>query len=465
MNPIVLKFHIRAIRNYIRTRLDWITIIEILLFGGFLVYYVLDSLHAQFANVLLKKGVGAAWNAFYRNQAIALLIFLPSGMAFARKQLASPGHQVLLTMPMTMYRACSTIVDQILFSWALLLPIWIGFLFSFIFQVHTETVEFITIIIYHTLVFFSPVLLGMFFWTAWKSTRLKHGLLRWFNTLVLISVLTAIVLLSAYNHKMHHWIVHTLITLVLLVLSRSLIIHQLVNLYTVIPDKLISQKWNIYQPFMFWVRVYMFFTPKGIRPFVRKDTLYILRRYKVYALLIPAFIIAIVAGIFHVKTFDEAMQWMLSISIASGYVFANMAFRFSDQGCELLSVVRSQPVSMKRYWFAKFWDALLPVIWITGVGSIALFLIPGFNLVIYLRILLAAAFINVTLVFVQTNFALYSYPYTRYASMWYNLYLVMGVLFFTILLFPPLSIAFWLFGYLAIFRVLKQLKQTDVLYD
>ena len=73
---------------------------------------------------------------------------------------------------------------------------------------------------------------------------------------------------------------------------------------------------------------------------------------------------------------------------------------------------------------------------------------------------LAIAF---TLLFVQNNFALASYPYSRLSVLWYNLYLVLAVTFFTIFLFPPLALAFLILGFVGIFRVLRRYEMIEVL--
>jgi hypothetical protein len=87
------------------------------------------------------------------------------------------------------------------------------------------------------------------------------------------------------------------------------------------------------------------------------------------------------------------------------------------------------------------------------------------NIHFLIKSFLPSTGIAFTFAFVQNNFALYSYPYSRYSILWYNLYIILAVTFFTVFLFPPLAVAFLIFGFLAIFRVLRRYEMIEVSYD
>ena len=173
------------------------------------------------------------------------------------------------------------------------------------------------------------------------------------------------------------------------------------------------------------------------------------------------FIISII-GLSLIVDTKKAAGWLVFIMSASSYLIANLSFKFNEEQVELMRCIKSLSITPKVYWWSKFYTSYLPVLWILFSSSI--FFVAKFGMAsqyLYQSVVLSI-WISFSLTYFQTNFSLYSYPYGQYAPLWFNMYILLAALFFTTLLFPPLTIAFIIFGYLAIFRVLERIKYMEV---
>jgi hypothetical protein len=457
----------RAITNYLSRRLDFITKLEVALFVSFLGLYLFNQINLSL-NLLIKSGHQVeAWSSFWQITKSIFALFFVGGFAYERRQRGNPQVAVLFVLPISINSLVLAILTNIIVPLLLFLPFIITGTILFSAKLSIPWFNVILILLVQILSIAAFTLLG----AGGAMVLNERGLganrnARRFFFIILASI--------SFEGLIGPWQVigataHTLLGLlfacVILVLSLLLVRGSISARITHNPESLWHSAANRssrrgYKLLLKW---YLKPMPQSLAPLVGKDTLFAIRSYKSFVMLFGFFAVAISLLILLAKNPRDAAQWLLSLCIAASYFLANAAFKFNEEGIELMQLIRANPVSARRFWWAKFWVGFLPNLWLISMGHL-LFLsrhfaawrtiLPGLTLIL---------FIAFTLIFVQNNFSLYSYPYSRYAPLWYNLYVIVAAGFFTVLLFPPLSLAFLLFGFYAIFRVQRRFDSMEVL--
>ena len=460
---IILRYHLCAVRNYLKFRLDKVTIIELVLFCGGLGFYLLRSFLINM-RILAGSGQEALWTGFFQAQNIGLLLLLSPAIFWVRTQLRDRKTEVLLSLPIPTENIAKSIVNKLALAWLLLLPIWVGIYFCMVPFVQASGPDLLSLLFYHLSMFFLPLFLMTHFFIAWYDIKSKRNLLRPLMSIIIIAFSVLLSLSAVTAWKLGRLPLLAVLSLGTLLALYSLVIPGLVALYR--NGVVVSETGFTLQkrPAVFH-GIYLLLVPPSVKPLVAKDTCYFSRRYITYPLIFWSFILVMSVGIWRAADASEGLQWFLFLCITAGYVFGNYMFKFCSPQCESWAQIRALPVKATTWWHAKFWNGFTPVLWIAIAGSVVLWVRhvpPAGSYFLGLLVVLA---ISATLIYLATNFSLHAYPYSRYAGVWYNLYIITAILFFTILLFPPLAIGFLLFGYLSIFLVLKRINRVDIVHD
>ncbi|MBN2411031.1 hypothetical protein JXQ31_05010 [candidate division KSB1 bacterium] len=383
----------------------------------------------------------------------------------AKKRIHNVNSETLFSLPVTHLDFAISKIWDLFLPYLLLYPFWIVLFFIFALSIKMPVSEFVLLFIVLTCVFL----------------------------FVLMSAFTVFLLLFNLNN-FNYWHVFTGIVIIILVImviiNTGKIRHQVFQLlfgaglpllivfFYILAARILAAKF-LRQPEYLLLKpqrsqlksmgklldFYLIFTPNKIKAIVKKDCIYILRIYKIFVFYIILSLIVLIGGISKLSVINEGIQWFSSIVIAFAYLIANASFKFNEKYVENLMVIKQLPIPAQRFWLAKFWNGFCPVLWLIILGLTIIFFKFGFEWKIILPSTVVVLFIAFTLIYFQTNFALYSYPFSWYAIAWYNLYIIIAAIFFTALLFPPLTIGFLIFGYAAVFRVFKRFKTVDVLDD
>ncbi len=461
----ILIFKFKAIKNFIRTRLDLLTRIEIILFTGFLFFYILHLFHARFAGTSEKDGLEFIWSFYIFVIRIVLILLFTGGFLTAKKRIGAFQNEVLFSLPVTQLDFAKSKIWDLSVPFSLLYPFWIVLYFIFARSIKTSVSESVLLAL---------ALTGAYFFVLYAAITVFLLLFKmknlFFRHVIAGSfIFMLFVLFIIYAEKIRIHVFQYLYGAGLPVLAVCIFILTV----RILAAKAIRQPEHLlslpekprYKSVGKLLGFYLIFTPGRIKAIVKKDCLYILRNYKIFVFYILLSLIVLTVGILKLTVIHEGIQWFLSIIIATAYLVANASFKLNENNVENLFVIKNQPISARRFWLAKFWNGFLPVLWLIVFGLLIIIFKFGFNFQLIIPSTLAVLFIAFTLLFLQTNFALYSYPYTSYAILWFNLYIIIAITFFTIFLFPPLTAGFLLFGYAAIFRVFKRFKTVDILND
>jgi len=461
---LILTFKYRALKNYVAKHLDYITRIEILLFFGFLVFYVIKLVNDRFTSTINNNGVDKAWFLFIDIQKIFFILLLLGSFTYAKRYIKNIKNEILLSQPVSFKIFTYSRIIEMLTPFILLSPVWVILFVLFTLHIKLSLAGFLLLTWLQIGAYFFPIFVGMnllisFLGKRKNLPRIGISIVLLFIFVFFISVLDKIKFPVFQFYSGFLLILLSVFSL----LQVFLILNDIAAYY---PENLIP----VSGKFRFGLskkitNIYSIITPLSIKAIVHKDFIYILRNYRIFILFFSLFFILILTGILKSSNVKEGIQWFLSINIAAAYFLANVSFKFNENNVDNLFEIKSLPISAQRYWLAKFWNGFLPVIWLIILGLMIIILKFGFNYQIILPSTLAILFIAFTLIFIQTNFALYSYPFTRYAIVWYNLYIVIALTFFTIFLFPPLTVGFLIFGYAAIFRVFKRFNSVEILND
>ena len=461
---IFVKYRLKALKNYVKKQLDLITGIEILLFCGFLVFYIFKIVNDNFTGTFNNYGINKTWALYILIIKIFFVFLFFSGLSNTGKYIKNIKNEILLSLPVPFrlfsFSRIIEIFAPVILSFLLLLILFI----IFICQINLPFTEILLLLWLQTGAFIFSFITGMNLFLA--LTTFKKSLTRFGKSLIFLFIFGIIVFrLEKIQIPLFQLYFGLLLTL-LLVLSFIQVGLVLKDMAVNAPESLIPVSGKTrFALSKKLANIYSVFTPASCKAIVQKDFIFLLRNYRSFILLFFLLIIILATGILKSPDVKEAVQWFLSINIAAAYLFANLSFKFNENTVENLMVIKNLPIPAHRFWLAKFWNGYSPVLWLIVLGLTFIFFKFGFAWNIILPSTAVVLFIAFTLICFQTNFALYSYPFSRYAIAWYNLYIIIAVLFFTALLFPPLTIGFLIFGYAAVFRVFKRFKTVEVLDD
>ncbi len=463
---LISATQIKATKNYLSRRLDRITKIELVVFISVLSYDLFSRLISHLDRLIGNEKLADVWQLYAGlSKGVLILLFL-SGFAFTRRKLGNSRFSLLLVQPLPNATLAAARLVNLLSPFLLLLPFWLIVPLIFLLKLSIAWHSLVLQLSFQAAIYLAFTQIGVN--SALVVSERKGGRGRGWRIMAtaFLCGLAAAILISSWPHDASLHISLALFILSALYLglcyaaAHDLLVKRILftpdSLWLALPRKRYKRSFN------FLLRTYVCLVPKKLAPLVWKDILFAARSYKMFFIIFIAFLLAITGIILIAGDTRDAAQWLLSLSIAASYFLANAAFKFNEEGIERLQVIKSHPVSAKQYWWSKFWVGFLPSLWLIIIGHFILLLrhFPGW--LGLLQSLALSLFVAVTLVFVENNFALYSYPYARYAPLWYNLYIITAGAFFTVLLFPPLAIAFLLFGYYAIFRVQRRMDAIEV---
>jgi len=446
------------LRNYLYFRLDLITRIEMAAAIAIVLYFTISSLLAHVRQFTKMDFLTQGWQTFlFINFWMLLLLFFTGILYTIRPWL--PGRlTVQLSLPIPARKLAIGRLGELLFPVLLLSPFWLLWNGSVLLK-HLPLVQVLPHLLTNLCAFVALFTLGLLVVQRWQGRSLL-GISSIFLTIITL-LLQALLVYATFRLPLSAgWILFALQSGVLLLLLRTWI-SGFVAILEKDPARLTPQPRQRHKQRR-GSRVESWLikpVPPSLRPLVSKDLRFALRCYRGYPMLIGLFFVVLVIALVRAGNGSDALQWQLSLSIALVYILANSAFRFNAQDAENWALLKSLPLPARRFWWSKFFIVFLPLLWFIGLGHLLILLRYQAPLGLFMLNLLASFTIAFTLAFVQTNFSLYTFPFARYASLWYNLYIWTAVLFFTILLFPPLAIAFLFYGFYAIRRVLKRYEQ------
>ncbi|HPN45315.1 MAG TPA: hypothetical protein PLP19_17625 [bacterium] len=453
----------RVVKNYVLKRLDLVTRIEIVLFFGFLLFYCLFAWNREFSWTLKIKGQVEVWQKFVLFCRFFILFLPVTAFTMAGKRLRTRANDILLALPVPGKILASERLLDLVLPLALFYPLWLALYFLFARYAALTPGSFVLLAFALTGWYFFAVFTGLLLFIV---LRLPHKLTDLFIVVVMAAVLLFTVILAGHIQTINWQWLYALVLPTLTIIAVYTGLRILTATVAKCPERLAPQQAKArLLTSKLLLQIFTLPTPRRLVALVVKDCTFTFRNYKSFIMIFLALLIILVIGIAKSSQAHDGIQWFLSINIAAAWILANAAFRFVDQRAESLAIIRSLPIKPVTYWWAKFWQAFLPVVWLVIAGTIIFILKFGFTELALYESITAILFIAFTLIFMQTNFALYSYPYPRYAVLWYNLYLILAVAFFTVLLSPLITIGFLLFGYGAIFLVLKRINNVEIIND
>ncbi len=446
------------LRNYLCFRLDLITRIEMAAAIAIVLYFSVSSL-LEHARQFDKIGfITEGWQTFlFINFWVLLLLFF-SGMFYALRPWLPVRLPVQLPLPIPARQLAISHLGELLFPVLLLSPFWLIWNGWVLLQ-HLPLVQTLPLLLTSLSAYVSLFTLGLLVAQRWQGRSLFNP-----SSVFLVASLVlgqGILIYAQFRLPLPAgWIVFVLQSGFLLLLSRTWI-SGFAWILEKDPARLTPQPRQRHKQ-RHGSRLESWFikpVPASLRALVHKDLRFALRCYRGYPVLIGLFLVVLVVALLRAGNGRDALQWQLSLSIALVYLLANSAFRFNAQDAENWALLKSLPVKARDFWWSKFYVVFLPLVWFIGLGHLLILVRYQTPSDMFALNMLASLAISFTLAFLQTNFSLYTFPFARYASLWYNLYIWTAVLFFTILLFPPLAIAFLFYGFYAIRRVLKRYDQ------
>ncbi|NIA31016.1 MAG: hypothetical protein GWP06_14020 [Actinobacteria bacterium] len=453
----------RRIKNYLSRRLDTITRIELLIFLVVAIAFYLDRVNLKLYWVLRTGGEAKAWNFFIGFSKIIYAVVLLAGLSQAHRKLKSPQWQLLLFQPLSIGSFVKVTVFDLFIPVLLFYPLWLASLFIFVIKLHVSFQFALYWIFIHSLVFFLSASGGIAGAIIFRETRCcPQRKIRIAGTIVTFVVI--VFLIFRLDGLVFHYWFFLFVNVALSGLAVFLLSVSLAKQYVYFPEHFGSHPKKSRHYFDRWfLQVYLLVVPRSQQSIVRKDSLFALRRYKSFWIIFLFMIVMTTGGMLTISGIKNASSWLLFSNIFAAFLIANASFKFNLENIEFLQIIKMHPVRARHYWWGKFWVGFTPLLWLIIYGTILLVLRQGMDIAIIAGSFSLSLFFAFTLIFIQNNFSLYSYPYSRYAPLWYNLYIALAVAFFTVFLFPPLTIAFLFFGYYAIFRVLRRIKNLEIL--
>jgi len=453
----------RVVKNYVLKRLDLATRIEIVLFFSFLLFYCLFAWNREFSWTLKIKGQVEVWQKFVLFCRFFILSLSVTAFTMAGKRLRTSANDILLALPVPgKILARERLLDLVL-PLALFYPLWLALYILFARYAALTPGSFVLLAFALTGWYCFAVFTGLLLFIV---LRFPHKLTDLFIVVVMAAVFLFTIILTGHIQTITWQWLYALALPALTIIAVYTGLRILTVTVAKCPERLALQQAKAkLLTGKLLMQIFTLPTPRRLAALVDKDCTFTFCNYKSFIMIFCALLVVLVMGIAKSTQAHDGIQWFISITIAAAWALANSAFRFVEQRAENLAIIRSLPVRPVIYWWAKFWLAFLPVLWLVIAGLIVFICKYGFAEAAFYASIAASLFIAFTLIFVQTNFALYSYPYPRYAVFWYNLYLILAVAFFTVLLSPLITIGFLLFGYGAIFPVLKRIKNVELIND
>ncbi|MBN2000389.1 hypothetical protein JW935_22760 [candidate division KSB1 bacterium] len=457
----IFKTKLLGVRNYFLRYMDTRTIIEVLLFFIAITAFLLVHIHSDIAEKARRYGDMDSYLIQYMFFAWLFHFFL--GVTFSMRKLYDPLISILMERPLPLSDIAVNRFVDLLMPVFFYLPFWLAVFFMFL--VKSKTAFGVIVsgalaqLIYMLAATISGITLVVVVSERGKCPNRTGRILGLIPAFAVIAAVWWGLLFGKFdNLSVWGWGSLSVVGVFFYFMMQRSLLHQL----TLYPERFIHpetrRRWSVKTNFA----VFLLPVPSRFKTIVRKDMVYAFRSYKMYFIVFFVFLAFIFFRISHSGNMHDASQWLLTLSIIAAFVFSNLGFRFSQDKAENMRIIKSNPVSAGCLWWSKFWTCFLPCFWLLLAGSVYLFVRFGFSVKILVITILPAYLIAFTLFYVQNNFALYSYPYSKYAVFWYNLYIITAVLFFTVLLFPPLAVFFLVFGYSVIFRVLARIKKLEV---
>jgi hypothetical protein len=461
----ILRTNLLTAINYFKYKLDRITRIEIAIF-----VFALAGIFLHRVNLklywMLRGGcsVKEAWEFILQVLLFLFLITIVSVFSFTKKSLQKPSNSALLSLPLTSQQFTIAKVVEILLPFSVLFILTFGTVLIFTFKADIQPWSAFYFLVKTLFLILAAQMTGICTAVVMSErARIKHRLNR---LMILVSLVFAnCIFILYFDHLLRYsnfffWffiIASLCVPHILTYWSMNVQLKYCPEVFTR------TNKKTSLLPLNKIINWCIFPAAKSLRPIVKKDVIYATRFYKSFLFTIVLLITGSIVGLMVIKETKNAAGWLVFINVLGSYWLTNLSFKFNEESVENFAIIKTLALSAKQYWWGKFFTAFLPVFWIMAISYLFFVFLFGFPVMLTAQSLGISLWICFTLVFFQTNFSLYSYPYARYAPLWYNMYIVLAVLFFTILLFPPLTIAFLFLGYLAIFRVLKRIKTMEVI--
>jgi hypothetical protein len=462
LSPLLVIFRSRSaeISNYCRRRLDRITVME------FFIALLLAALltHQSVQNQLLalqKQADLQVARRFYTGGNLFFWVSLGlTALYYGLRKISDRRLCFLMTLPLSGRDIARLKAFERLLLLLLILPIWLYWQIRFhlLFSEHALLPFFLFWQISYTAAVWSCGWAGGFILRTWKAQPggriigvplLITGLAlmpMWMQTPrplilmagALLAATWAMIGLRLYQQALQtmlishpHALLHTS--------ARS---HQKTLLYKI-------------------VRLFTWPAPPSLRPMLTKDALYASRRYRSYGLWLLAAAAALVVSWIKPEQGAASLEWQLAIFIGSAWLGSNLVFKFNSNPAEQWLLLKSLPLSARRFWWSKFYLVFLPAVWLWLISSGVFIAYSAITPVAWLRGIIFSLLLIVSLLFIQNNFSLYSYPFSQWAQFWYNVYVCTALLFFTIWLFPPLALLFVFYGFYATRRVRRRFNEWE----
>jgi hypothetical protein len=463
---IYFQSRLKACYNYLVRYLDWITRIEVVIFVVLLFGYIFLSLNQQAHRIVEKNGLLAWQQAFADYFTTFLVIVLIAGFITARREIRNEHISLLIPQSLSLHSIALARIADLLGYLFIVLPLWIGFFLVFIHQQHQAWFIYLFAFFAFTLCIAAASLIAIA--CAAILNEKKDIPLRFLRTccMAVVAGLYLLFVLALYKNgvsNLYNYGPIILINCFFCLSGTSLYLWSLTSQILYSPENLYLLPQHGRTLLHAWLLpIFLLWVPKRIKALVSKDLIFASRYYKTHYVMFALFVIVVVMQILKSAHINDAIQWLISLSILASYLYANFGFKFSQEEVEDLRLPRFLPVSSCQYWWAKFWINFLPVLWIILIGHTTVLMFFSCDITSFIKSFFPSLGIAFTLLFIQNNFALYSYPYSRYSVLWYNLYIILAVTFFTIFLFPPLAVVFLVVGYVGIFRVLRRYEVIEV---
>ncbi len=458
----IFRAKTRCIKNYFSRRLDTITKIELLIFLIGIIVFCLDRVNLKLSWVLRAGDEAKAWHFFIENSKIVYAIVLFASLGQAHRKLTNSKWQLLLFQPLSVRSFVKVVIFTLFSSVIIFYPLWFGSLFIFVIKLHLGFPLSLYWIFIHSLLFCISALVGIGIAVIFREKRgCPQKKIRVTSAIGLFTA-TVFVIFKLDSLVFHYWI-FLFANIALLCFTFFLLSSSLAQQFNYSPERFnFHPKKSLYNFGRWFLNAYLIVVPRSVWPIVRKDSLFALRRYKSFWMIFLFMIVMTTGGVVTISGAKNASSWLLFSNIFAAYLIANASFKFNLENVELLRIIKTHPIKASQYWWSKFWLGFTPLLWIFIYGTILFILVHGMDIGNIVSSFSLSLFFAFTLVYMQNNFSLYSYPYSRYAPLWYNLYIALAVAFFTVFLFPPLTIGFLFFGYYAIFRVLRRIDNLEI---
>ena len=455
---------IKTFRNYLARYLDTITKIELVIFILALGAYVFFCLDQKFDRIAREREIRDLWSYFILLIKVLSVLCTAGAYIVCRRRKNDARSTILMANPLEIHEILrAKIVDYAVLSIPFI-PIYLILLLLFCNKTSMPVLTFFSGAGLLTLLFALSFLIGVNAAVLSGEPRRTPGRIWRFVFYGVASACYFFVLIFPRQMKLLPDLTAIFLLLTAgLILSIKTCIDSLCRQLKHTPDRFLKATSRLKIPASgIFADLFLLPVPKRQKSIVRKDILYGLRTYKIY--VVQIFVLMVLMSVFVLtsENVHDATQWWISLCVVSVFVSTNIGFKFNQMEAEDLRFIRILPVSSKQYWWAKFWTNFLPNLWLNVLACVVVVLRHGFVVTYLLQGFAVSLPVAFTLVFVQNNFSLYSYPYARFASLWYNLYIILAATFFTIFLFPPLTLAFLIFGFLAIFRVQRRIETMEL---